>query len=138
MPNMRPIRYKEVKQPTDLYFIESQCAERRIKIGIASDVKTRLGTMLVNSPYPLKLLKLVPGSASLEKELHRRFADDRLTGEWFKRSDELLTLIESLDGVTDLEPPKPTIEDVSDIGPCWHEFLTRTGRYEGLVLEEGA
>lgn len=134
-PTLRPVRYKEIKLPTDLYFIESQCAERRIKIGIASDVKTRLGTMHVNSPYPLRLLKLVPGAAALEKGLHQRFADDRLTGEWFRRSQELLSVIESMEGITDIDPPKPVV-DFSDIGPCWHEFLTRTGRYEGVPLDD--
>jgi hypothetical protein len=129
-------RYRPAKLPTDLYFIETQCAQKHIKIGIASNMKDRLSTMQTHCPYPIKLLKLVPGAAEMEKDLHKRFIRDRLTGEWFRSSPELLELIASMEGITSLDPPpKPPI-DFEDMSRTWHEFTTRTGRYEGLVLEE--
>jgi hypothetical protein len=86
----------DVKIPTDLYFIECQCAERHIKIGVFSNIHTRLVNMRAHCPYELRLLKAVPAGAHLEVELHQRFAADRVRGEWFRRSAELLAYIDSL------------------------------------------
>lgn len=101
---------KQVKIPTDLYFIETQCAERFIKIGISSDAHTRASKMQMDCPYELKLLKLVPGGAHMEYELHARFAADRVRGEWFRRTPELVALIDGLEGRDTLRPPPPFYE----------------------------
>lgn len=97
---------REQREPTDLYFIETQCAEKFIKIGIASNVRNRMGKMQMDCPYALKLLKLVPGAAAMEKELHARFSTDRVSGEWFRPSKELLALIDELPGRSTMEDPK--------------------------------
>lgn len=128
-------RYKPAKIPTDLYFVQTECAERHIKIGIASNMKDRLSTMQTHCPYQIKLIKLVPGGAHMEKELHIRFAQDKLVGEWFRRSEELLSVIDSLDGITSIEKP-PVLMDFDDMRQTWIDFTNRTGRYEGLVLDE--
>lgn len=86
----------DVRVPTDLYFIECQCAERHIKIGVSVNVLVRLVNMRAHCPYELKLLKAAPGDAHLEIELHQRFAGDRVRGEWFRRSPELLAYIDAL------------------------------------------
>lgn len=93
------------KDPTDLYFIETDCAERHIKIGIASNVHTRMSKMQMDCPYRLRLIKRVPGGAYLEKDLHKEFSADRITGEWFRRSEALLARIESMEGVTTAKEP---------------------------------
>lgn len=84
------------KQPCDLYFIETECQQRFVKIGIAGDVNRRLKKMQMGCPYELKVLAVIPGGAHMEKELHVRFLADRVTGEWFKRSDALLAAIDEL------------------------------------------
>lgn len=123
-------RPKEAKTPTDLYFIETECAERHIKIGIASNVASRIASMQSHCPYRLRLLKMVPGAAHLEQELHMRFVADRLHGEWFRRSDELLDVIDSLEGITDLNPPKaPTTLAIDDFIGTWKLF-TEIGEEE--------
>ena len=86
----------DVRVPTELYFIECQCAERHIKIGVSCNTHVRLVNMRAHCPYELKLLKAVPDVAHLEIELHKRFAGDRVRGEWFKRTPELLAYIDSL------------------------------------------
>jgi len=86
----------DVRIPTELYFIECQCAERHIKIGVSSNIKVRLVNMRAHCPYELKLLKAVTAGAHLEIELHQRFAADRVRGEWFRRTPELLAYIDSL------------------------------------------
>lgn len=96
--------------PTDtLYFLETECAERHIKIGISSNVSWRIDQMQGCCPYRIRLIKRVPGAAHMEKGLHRKFAADRLIGEWFRRTPELLALINSMDGFDDVERPEPTL-----------------------------
>jgi hypothetical protein len=119
---------RKVKVPTDLYFVETQCAEKHIKIGVASNMKERLSTIQTHCPYPVRLLKLVPNGALREKELHARFRADHVTGEWFKRSDELLELIAGLDGITDLSPPAVVL-DFDDMRQTWRDFIDGTGKY---------
>lgn len=87
---------KTVAPATDLYFIETECAERHIKIGIAANAKARLNKLQMCCPYKLNILAVIPGKSHMEKELHQRFVADRLHGEWFRRSDALLAVIDEL------------------------------------------
>lgn len=66
-----------------------------IKIGFTDgeDAGERLATLQTGSPVPLRLLGTLPGSLEDEKDLHRRFAAHRVTGEWFKPVPELLAII---------------------------------------------
>jgi hypothetical protein len=79
-----------------VYFIESQCAERRIKIGMAATPEARLAELQTGCPYELRLLATMPGGLRAEAELHARFADLWLIGEWYRPSAELRALIASL------------------------------------------
>lgn len=79
-----------------LYFIE--CGEGGpVKIGIAGCVPSRLACLQSSNPHPLACLVAVERKVAkyLEADLHRRFADHRIHGEWFKRAPEIDALIES-------------------------------------------
>jgi hypothetical protein len=89
---------KPVRLPTDLYFIQTDCPEGHIKIGIASDVARRMGKMQMDCPYGLKLLKIVKDAAHMEIQLHQQFASSRIRGEWFRKSPELMKVIDDLPG----------------------------------------
>lgn len=95
---------KVVAPSTDLYFIESECAERHVKIGIAANPQRRLIKLQMCCPYRLNMLAVFPGKAHMEKELHQRLVADRLHGEWFRRSDALLAVIAELS-----EPPTSSV-----------------------------
>ncbi len=69
-----------------VYFI--YCAGR-IKIGRAEDVSRRLSQIATGSPFKPALLLSASAPRSAEKELHARFAEDRIHREWFKLSDHL-------------------------------------------------
>lgn len=66
-----------------VYFISS--GQGAIKIGWARDPDKRLKTLQIGSPKRLKILGVMPGTQRTEKEIHRHYADARLTGEWFDR-----------------------------------------------------
>ena len=76
-----------------VYFIEG---DGKIKIGVAQYVESRLRVLQAGSPVPLKILAVCPGGYERESELHKRFADTRLYGEWFEASEDLMDFIQDM------------------------------------------
>ncbi len=75
-----------------VYFIQSDGGP--IKIGKSKNVWGRLNKMQSDSPGQLRILAT---STSLdESDLHCRFAQHRIRGEWFSPATELLELIATL------------------------------------------
>jgi len=89
-----------------IYFIQAAIIGR-IKIGFTSndDFQTRMDGLQTGSPVQLRILATCPGSELEEKELHARFADYRVRGEWFRPGRRLVRLIASLQGRTKWERP---------------------------------
>ena len=70
-----------------------------IKIGIASQVKNRIAQIKSSSPVPVECLLSVESDDCdrLEKNLHLKFRDKRVKGEWFALSyTDVLELIDHL------------------------------------------
>jgi hypothetical protein len=55
-----------------------------IKIGYASNVKSRMAGLQTGAPVGVKLLASMPGDHKVERALHQRFAELRGHGEWFR------------------------------------------------------
>jgi hypothetical protein len=70
----------------DLYFI--QC-DHAVKIGRTTNIVNRLANMQVNSPHEINCLLLLKGQGKNEKAWHKRFAELRIRGEWFRLTEEL-------------------------------------------------
>lgn len=64
-----------------------------IKIGRTANIASRFLRLQTGHAKPLRLLAAMPGDAAVERELHERFADQRVHGEWFARCAELKALI---------------------------------------------
>lgn len=75
-----------------VYFCQLE-SDGPIKIGISFDAKKRVAGLQTANPYKLTLLGHVPGGALLEDALHKRFATDRIHGEWFKPVAPLIELV---------------------------------------------
>ena len=56
----------------------------KYKIGRTSDLKKRFSTLCVSNPT-IKIIAIIIGDA--EEELHRRFRNKQVKGEWFDLSD---------------------------------------------------
>ena len=81
--------------PARVYFIR-EGRDGPIKIGYSVDVAVRLSTLQSSSSRTLVLLGVVPGGAERERQLHDRFAGERIRGEWFEASVALLQFIEAV------------------------------------------
>jgi hypothetical protein len=77
-----------------VYFIGGD--DGPIKIGRSENPLSRLRTLQCASPVKLRILAECPHDAIPETMWHGWFAEDRLIGEWFKRSDRLMGIIEGL------------------------------------------
>ena len=75
-----------------IYFIK--CG-RRVKIGIAKDVRIRLSDIQTGNPQTVSLLGVIPNSTEAdEMRLHHKFAEHRTgRGEWFHLSREIKAFI---------------------------------------------
>jgi hypothetical protein len=72
-----------------VYFITTAEADR-VKIGFTSNSPaSRLRELQTGSPFELCIIATECGSLAREQELHRRFAEHRLHGEWFEMCDEI-------------------------------------------------
>ena len=80
-----------------VYFISDGDA---IKIGLSKTPKGRLRTLQTGHPRELVLLASLEGSRRLEREIHERFANLRLRGEWFRDDGEIRKWLRSSPNAT--------------------------------------
>lgn len=78
---------------TRVYFVAA--GAEAIKIGFTDNIYARMIALQIGNHLPLKLLGCRPGNELDEENTHKQFAKDRLQGEWFYPSDELLDYIDA-------------------------------------------
>lgn len=91
-----------MKGPKQIYFLRPIGQEGPIKIGCSINVKSRLSTVLLWSPVKLEIAAVTNGGHEYERQLHARFARQRLHGEWFAPCPDLTNLIRSIANGGDL------------------------------------
>lgn len=103
-PHPDPMGKTKVPTSGFVYFITAADPGFPIKIGFMKKrTDLRLRTLQTGCPYPLFLVGTVPGTYRDERTLHRRFSAQRLSGEWFERTPELLAHIKgACDNATEL------------------------------------
>ena len=81
----------------EVYFVRAE-GLGLIKIGYARDALERLRTIGVCCPVEVTLLASmwVKDGKATEAQLHRRFKVDRVRGEWFRETPDLLAAIEEV------------------------------------------
>lgn len=78
-----------------IYFVMAS-RPRAVKIGYSAKPAERIASLQSASAARLKLLGVCPGTREDESNLHARFADCRIRGEWFRASPELLAVVKTL------------------------------------------
>lgn len=77
-----------------VYFITDGVGH--VKIGFAANVGARLCELQTGNALPLTVLATLKGSCDTERELHQRFAEYRVRGEWFRLAPEVVEYIEAI------------------------------------------
>ena len=72
-----------------VYFIRCKVTGR-VKIGTTLNLQQRLSALRGSSPTELEVIGFVDSSDWPEKDLHGRFREHRLHGEWFEGVDQIL------------------------------------------------
>lgn len=96
------------------------------KIGIATNVENRLKQLQTGSPARLEVIHVIKTLTpfELEQELHCKYKDKRLLGEWFNLSDFEVEEIKNKDTVNQVfitNKKKP----IAAWGE-WHEHYKKT------------
>lgn len=76
-----------------IYFILAEGVDM-VKIGKSRKPLSRMKEMQVGCPVPLRLLLTVRANHSTERHLHAILAEHHSHGEWFRLSEQVLSLIE--------------------------------------------
>ena len=111
---------KKSRHESVVYFVWSE-AEEMVKIGTTVDIEQRLRQFQTHTPHEVELLGTIPGSHKKERAVHKVFAGDRFSKEWFTANkDDVLAYIEQenaqvvVNSHSDLEGA-PKAEVVGDI-----------------------
>lgn len=87
-PNARPA--KRFKADV-VYFIGA--ASGPVKIGFSGNVRNRLSKLQIGHPYRLRILAYIDGTKESEREYHHLFSDQRIRGEWYQRTPDIIAEI---------------------------------------------
>lgn len=90
----REIAAKKSEVGSFVYFI--QRADGLVKIGFSCSPSLRLSQLKTQHGCDMTLLATTQGARLREKELHETFTHDRIVGEWFEPSDQLMKFIKAL------------------------------------------
>ena len=89
-----------------VYFIQAENGGP-IKIGRAQSIHYRIRELQTGNPYKLVCRAFVEGGTLLERQLHWKFKEQRLQGEWFDPSDELEQIINNVNTFDWSSLPEP-------------------------------
>lgn len=76
-----------------VYFI--QCGEY-VKIGFTNNLKKRFQGLRISNPHDLKILAVIEGDRSKEREMHQTFHADWVRGEWYLLSSAIQAFLKPL------------------------------------------
>ena len=76
-----------------VYFLRPVGQQGPIKIGCSATPAKRLRSVEIWSPVQLEMVASAPGGHAHEWTLHSMFGEDRLHGEWFAVTPDLMKII---------------------------------------------
>lgn len=118
-------------QLDDVYLIRSGNTSC-YKIGFSNNFSERLSRLQTGNPEKLEMIKTCFGGKKLEKSFHEKYADCRISGEWFNFDQRTLkSVIEDYDD----NKYKNTIK-MSDLVVNPEEKISTTQKTSGNYLED--
>lgn len=86
---------------SQVYFVRVKGTEK-VKIGYSVSINKRMSGLATGHPDELELIATVSGGNDAESRLHRRFAQYRIRGEWYRLEGKLAEYVKKLG-----KPKKP-------------------------------
>ena len=112
-----------------IYFIQAG-QDGPIKIGVSDNPQSRLEALQTAHYEKLRLLGVIGGGDSKEKEMHLRFNQYGMTGEWFKPVGELLDFIHNaIREWTEVEQLQALVKYWRDRAKTAESLLIAQGEY---------
>lgn len=93
-PTKEDSAYRKLRQGPVVYFVQLGIGGP-IKIGRTDNLRARLNTLQTANHKKVVVLGLLRGQEALERQMHALFHKERMDGEWFRPSMELLRFISS-------------------------------------------
>jgi hypothetical protein len=84
------------KPESFVYFARDGEDGDAVFIGHGASVAGRIQTLQLSTPRTIVLMAVIVGARPEEREIHIRFKNARVRGNWFRLTPELLAFIESL------------------------------------------
>lgn len=87
-------------RPGSVYVLQADDGPDLYKIGVSRNVNRRLTEIAAHLPWTLSVRLMIESDdpETLERELHHRFAEKRVNGEWFRlTADDLAMIAEHYD-----------------------------------------
>lgn len=102
-----------------------------VKVGFSSDPFTRIKELQTGNPQRLEVIAVFPGSRKLEKGIHARLNQYRISGEWFRWTPEVVNALESVKvslgdlQSSDITPPpiSPVSGKLDEVNPESAELI---------------
>lgn len=113
-----------------VYFVTAR-EVNAVKIGNSNDPVARLGEIQWGCPCELKLEAIIDGDQEVEFALHRRFADDRIRGEWFRITEMIEAMMAQVP--TPDQPKKTRVPRAKKARPAASDIRARHEAYVASV-----
>jgi len=92
-------------KPTGIIYFVQQGTEGPIKVGYTEQsIRVRLAGLQVGNPCELYAIKIIDGTRVDEANVHSRFNDCHIRGEWFLPTKRLMRFIKCLDNGVGVKP----------------------------------
>lgn len=141
-------RWKDGFDGHHVYLLRA-AGEENVKLGTTTDLRRHLTALQEGSPSALSYAVVLPGTAAHKAYLARRFAAERVRGDWY-RPEALLDFAASvqqqlsasrsgsgreamLDALADLDPVLGDLERMHQNGASVPEIVEHTGLSENAV-----
>lgn len=75
------------------FIYAASAGDGRVKIGLSLEPKARIKSIAENAGLPIVPVVIIKGHAAIERAIHVKFSEHRLSGEWFKFTDEIRSFL---------------------------------------------
>ena len=112
------------------YYLGTRNALDAVKIGYSKNPWSRLSALRPSHPS-LEVLAVERGDAQHGLDRQAQFANDRIDGEWFRRSDSLASLIAELQSKSDLQKEQYSSRRRRNYGSASGNYPSSSGSSSG-------